>query len=580
MRESLVGVRAELDELKDRLTRLEHQLRSLEAISSPLAASALPPPLPVPAARVAPRPDSGLTLSRLGRTLVVLGGAYLLRSLTDLESATRFVGVLLGLLYGYLWLGLALRSGKSDTESRVFHGVTGLVIVCPILFEASTRLVVLPSAVALALLALTIAVGATVAERLSALIVAVAAILAGVATLLAMMLGGAGIGLPFALLLVLGAATVARWGDRDGWHWLCWLVAIPSDVAAVSLVPLILNHRLATGPLPAVALLLAFAVVYLGAALLRTLRGAREPRLFDWSQGLVALLIGFGGAAFVVSGSSAVGVGILGLVASAGVYRVAFRFADRSLARRRSFHFAATAALGLGVIGLIVLPSVAVITVAAAALAAALSTLAARWHRVTLSLHGVVFLLLAAAHSGLLVAAAYALGAPAGMAWPGVPPLAAVVFVAAAITAMSTLRLDGPDLRGVVARVVALVVFALVAAGVTITLAVVPLAGRPGAGADPAIVAALRTVVLCAAAVVVAALARWRRLGDLRWIVYGILVLVGWKLVLDDLRGGRSATLFVAFAASGAALVAASRLLRWPRQAGPPATSSAGRTPS
>jgi hypothetical protein len=89
-----------------------------------------------------------------------------------------------------------------------------------------------------------------------------------------------------------------------------------------------------------------------------------------------------------------------------------------------------------------------------------------------------------------------------------------------------------------------------------LSAALAPVAG------DVARCAAAATVVLGLTAFVLAVLARAGRPFGPRWIAYGALALGGAKLVLFDLSHGRPATLFVAFAAYGAALIFTSRALR------------------
>jgi hypothetical protein len=55
----------------------------------------------------------------------------------------------------------------------------------------------------------------------------------------------------------------------------------------------------------------------------------------------------------------------------------------------------------------------------------------------------------------------------------------------------------------------------------------------------------------------------WREAG---WLVYPLLAATGLKILLEDLPRGRPATLFVAFALYGAALVAVARARHRPRE--------------
>jgi hypothetical protein len=82
------------------------------------------------------------------------------------------------------------------------------------------------------------------------------------------------------------------------------------------------------------------------------------------------------------------------------------------------------------------------------------------------------------------------------------------------------------------------------------------------AAGDPAVAAALGTAVLAALALGLAVLARRRTWPELAWLVYPLVALGGAKLLVQDLRVGRAATLVLSLALYGAVLVLAPRLLR------------------
>ena len=79
---------------------------------------------------------------------------------------------------------------------------------------------------------------------------------------------------------------------------------------------------------------------------------------------------------------------------------------------------------------------------------------------------------------------------------------------------------------------------------------------------DAGVRASITTVVLAASAVVVSAFWRTTLCVELRWLVYPILVAGALKLVVDDFMHSTPATLFVALAVYGVALILAPRILR------------------
>jgi heme/copper-type cytochrome/quinol oxidase subunit 2 len=79
---------------------------------------------------------------------------------------------------------------------------------------------------------------------------------------------------------------------------------------------------------------------------------------------------------------------------------------------------------------------------------------------------------------------------------------------------------------------------------------------------DLGVLATLRTGVLAAATLLIAWGARHDRLREWAWLVYPMLVLIGLKMVAQDFKHSRPATLFIALALYGIALILAPRLRR------------------
>jgi len=96
--------------------------------------------------------------------------------------------------------------------------------------------------------------------------------------------------------------------------------------------------------------------------------------------------------------------------------------------------------------------------------------------------------------------------------------------------------------------------------GWIIALVAPALSSTPGLGAGAGIVATARTSILAAAALALAWAGRQDRFREAGWLLYPVLVAGGLKLLLEDLPQSKPATLFLALALYGGALIAAPRL--------------------
>jgi hypothetical protein len=92
----------------------------------------------------------------------------------------------------------------------------------------------------------------------------------------------------------------------------------------------------------------------------------------------------------------------------------------------------------------------------------------------------------------------------------------------------------------------------------------------------PGLVATVRTALLVAAILALALAGRIWAFAEGAWLVYPLLVLTGLKFLLEDVRTGQPATLFVSFALYGLALIVGPRLIRKPRAIG---SGHAGKSP-
>jgi hypothetical protein len=274
----------------------------------------------------------------------------------------------------------------------------------------------------------------------------------------------------------------------------------------------------------------------------------------------------FGGALVVLASAnvSALPLGAAALVLGAGAYAFSFLYVER---RRqwRNLAFFTSLAVAFSLVGVVLvapaIPAVLVIGL--------LSLLCTEWARrsarLTLAVHATVFATAMVWLSGLATAANLALAAPASVAWRPIDglmllALGTVVACVAWPAPAALAWLDTPGARAF--RLVRLLLLVWTAAGVAVALAVPGVTGAPGAGADAGVVATIRTIVLVAAATALLWLPRPAVHMERTWLAAGVLGILALKLLAEDLPKGRPATLFVALALYGAALVAAPRLAR------------------
>jgi hypothetical protein len=569
--------------LPDRLDELEAQVRTLTAELGALqgrvvaleahdpSTSALHAAAPAPARRRrAPDEVAGAglggeaasveaTMPLVGRMLLILAGAFVLRALTDAGTLPALVGVGLGFAYGAGVLWFSARAARPLAAG--FHALTAVLIGFPLVIEATARFQLLGAGLSALLLAALVAgvLGVAAIRRLQwmAWLGTLAALGTGVTLMIV-----TGLILPAALALV-ALGLVTTWlGYVLDWHGPRWPVAVALDLLVAVAALRAVAPSTAEGPSPALLLAGALVVTYLASFAARTLHRGRSVVAFEVAQTAGAVVAGLGAAAFVAvrsgTGTAALGVGTLALALAC--YGVAFAFVERRQQGSANFYFYATVALAFALAGTwLTLPDAArgaalgVLALGAAALARARA-------RRTLSLHAAVFALSAGVASGLLHHAHVALFTSAAVAWP---PLAlAALGVLACLVGAAVLAALTADRTTWLERAPQLlldVVVALSLAGLLAGWAAVAL-GPPGPEADLGLMGTARTAVLAAGAILAAWLGRREVAREVGWLAWPLVVVLGLKLLLEDLPRGRPATLILSFACTGAALMLVPRL--------------------
>lgn len=562
----LEALSLEVGALRQRVEALEH--RAPATVETPVVAAA--PTVHQPGGR-----EALITLPLVGRTFLVLGGAYVLRALTEAGVLNTHAGVVAGLLYAALFLLLADRAGGSGARaSAAYRGLASLAVALPLLVEATTRLAVLsPWGAAVLLLGFTSAVLAVACHRALPLL-AWLTTLGALATAAALLLTTRSPLPPAACVLALAAGLL--WlAPEAPWTWLRWPVALAADLL-VAVVAGLAGRPAPVGVAPmapiaagtAIAFVLFLPLLYLGHFAIATWALRRRLDLFDRIQTPAALVVGFGGALHVAfaAGLGLAPLGLGGLAVAGAVYwislrpRPSFTPADGDVGALMALALALAAApLALQGLPLTLLWSTA-------SLLAVLG--AVGWLRPLLGLQSTAFALAAAIAAGVPAVAGRAF--VGGLGGRGGPDAAYCVAAAAALAAHLIFSrgvarcpsLDAGTSRAALALTGAVGFCAWAGALAHAALALTAVSSPPAA-------AAVRSVVLALAALALALAGRFPLTARLAWLAHPVLVLGGLKLVFSDLRSGGTAPLVVSFAGYGTALIFVPQLRRWARRAEP-----------
>ena len=504
-------------------------------------------------------------LSFVGRTFVALGGAYLLRALTDAAVVPPPQGLALGVIYALAWLVMSDRAGAANQRtSAAFHGLVATIIAFPLIWESVTRFQLLtPNTAALAL-ALVTSLTLAVALRQRSQPLAWIAVLAALATPLALV-AATRVVLPFAgFTIALGVATL--WiGYSADWVLLRWPAAAVADLMVLALAARAANGSWPDPPALVIATQLLLLTGHLASVAARSLFRGRDVNMFEVVQTAAALAFGFGGAVYVAqaTGFNVAAFAAINLAVGAGCYGVAFAFLARQQVLRRNFYFYTSLGLILVLVSTALLLTGPALALTWITLGVLTTWLARQTARITLNSHAAVYVIAAASTSGLLAAASAALVGPADTAWPPIPAASRLVLLgAAACWATPMSRATATSVIGRIPRLLITIVVAWSAAGWVINVIAPALPGAPGHAADAGVIATVRTSVLAVAALALAWAGRSDRFRESAWLLYPVLAAGGLKLLVEDLPRSRPATLFIALAVYGGALIVAPRLGR------------------
>ena len=505
------------------------------------------------------------TPALVGRSLLILAGAFLLRALTEAGTLATGTGVVLGLAYAASWIvAAAMAAGKGARGSAGFFAVCAALIADPLIFEASTEFSVLSPTGSAVTLAFMTAVGLVVASRWrlqeSAWVFVVGAMVSGATLAVVRPPGEAAT----AVLVALGLA--AMWlAGRHEWEFLRWLTAVGADVGVLRLTAMATAPGGPHGIDPpnvhlVVVLQVALLLGYVGSSSARALRGQRPMRLFDFLQTAAVWAIGWGGAVQLARAddSGIRGLAMFALVVGFAAYAGAFGVVEKRQGRKPSFFYLSSLGLALVLLGLpgAVGPASAVVWAVLGLIAAAIGS---QWDRVTLRAHAVMLLSAAWIVSGVAAEAAADLGNGSGV--DSVPNADAMVVALLTVATTAVVLLARRLKTSGWAQRLPLTAL-LVMSGMVLAATIVSVAARVGPGSE----SWMGTVALSALTIAAAVVASRWGVREAGWIVYPLLALTGLRVVLTDLASGRTEVFVIALAAYGAAMILSPRLLRTHRR--------------
>jgi hypothetical protein len=541
---------AQIQELRERVLNLELHLGT----AAPPEASA-----PVPAARAEFDVPSN-TVPVLGRMVVVIAGAYVLRALTDWGVLPSAAGVAIGLSYALVWLVMAARSPAQAKLAAALNCSTAVLIMGPLVWEAAGRLKVISSWTSAAVLAAFAVTGLVLGARAPHRVIATISGVSSIAIAVALLLARNDI-VPFTAALLALAAAVEFAAARDRDPGPRAIAALAADFAVLLLSWLMSSGRgmpetwTRVSLYAALAAQLALALIYLATALSRTVVRGATLGIGETVQTAAALLIGIGGAvwAFQQERGLMMALGIASLAGGLALYAISFRLFEHD----NKWNFRALASFGLFLVlaGVFLPFSRAGFWILSCVCAAACCWAARAFALPTLGLHGAIYLALGSAAAGatsrplpLFFAGSYA-----AVTW-----LAPITVLVAAEVCWIAIEGISAGSRSQWRNQISLLALGAhivwIAEGVLVYAALAIWGGFPRD--------TLATVVLTALSLTLAwGGTHWRR-PELIWLLYGLMGLGAWKLVARDFINEHNLPLIVSLLCYGGALIVLPRILR------------------
>ncbi len=554
--------------MSTRIENLEQRIAALETLPK-AAAAALPISIAVireatPAAGEFSLPQPAGVFPVIGRAMLGIAGAYVLRALWESTALPQVIIVAVSLAYAASWLIWATRERVADRFANITYTLTAALILAPMLGELTLRFHILPSAVTAALLGVFALASAALAWKRGLTSVAWVGIATGVCTALALMIVSRDLA-PYTAVLLLIVVISEVAAARQRWLSLRALVAPAVDIAIWTLVyvySLPESSRVEYTPVSKTILLvfpLLLLLIYGASVVFRTVRLRQAITIFEIGQTSIAFALAGASWFWNAHDAGMKGFGVVCWIFAAGCYASAFFFFNRGAMRNYRVFAAWSAALVLVGSFLVLPPSPASLLLSVTAIAMTIA--GARLQRLMPGYQAFAYLSAAAFVSGLL----RYVGLEMAGTLPSAPPWTVWVVAGSAIACYGIAgRFENERWNERLLRFL----LALLAVSAAAAFLISAFAGlmATGIATSASQLAVVRTVIACAFALALAfAASRWRR-SELMWTAYCALAFVTAKLLFEDLRFSHSGSIAVSLVLYAVALILVPRLGRMARQ--------------
>ena len=522
---SLNGIEVRLAELEQRVAILERGQKA-QIVESPIE-EAVPPPL----IAAVPVPQGSGFFSVMGKAMLGIAGAYLLRAIAESHALPAMVLAPIAILYALGWMVASARASRALGRST--YACTAILILAPMLWELTLRFHALPAwedALALAAMAgIGFALGRA---QTDATVLRIALVASAALSLVLAVATHANLPFLTVLLAVLILSEVGVWLGRMAATRA--LIVLAADLGVWLLIYIYRSDHAGYEELNAAWLMVpGFALFAVSAGSVAFSAGVRKKRItvFDTVQTVIAFLLACCGLLYFGPPERVAAIGVVCLVLAAVVYTALLK-TPREDGDERNHVVFATWSLALMLAGSFLCIPEQWRTEWLGLSAIAATVTAARAGFYFLAIHGNAYLLAASIASGIGVYTWQALaGVPAGT-----PTLGVFFVLVCSMVCYALARSRGCEFAQRVSYVHAAV--AALAGAALLAHGVIALAALRFEFAAPHR-AVTRSLILCAIALALAAAGAVLRRRELTHLAYAALVLEALKLLGEDLRHGQ-----------------------------------------